>query len=88
MTFPGVAVDVGVGRQVMADHENLMVVRFCHHAGMKGTLHNYPRTQSTLVRSGRVDLAVAGKILSVGPGEDLKSRFARNTAVPASKMPG
>ncbi|MDW3225279.1 MAG: cupin domain-containing protein [Paracoccaceae bacterium] len=68
--FPVVATDPGVTRQVIADHENLMVVSFRFAAqGAEGKLHNHPHVQSTYVKSGRFRFTMDGKDFEVGPGD-------------------
>ena len=52
--FPTVATGDNVTRQVLSDHEQLMVVAFRFAAeGAIGALHNHPHVQSTYVESGR-----------------------------------
>ncbi len=69
MSFPEVTVDGGVRRQVLADHEAMMMVAFRFDAGMKGALHSHPHVQSTFVRSGRFEFSVAGETFVVSSGD-------------------
>ncbi|MBX2838220.1 MAG: cupin domain-containing protein [Gammaproteobacteria bacterium] len=68
--FPIVDTDVGVTRQVLADHPDLMVVAFnFNEEGAEGKLHNHPHIQSTFVKSGHFEFSVDGKKMKVGPGD-------------------
>jgi len=68
--FPVVETDAGVTRQVLADHEELMVVAFrFSEIGAEGKLHNHPHIQSTFVESGLFRFSVDGKETEVGPGD-------------------
>lgn len=68
--FPVVDADPGVTRQVLADHEALMVVAFRFaNQGAEGKLHNHPHVQSTFVESGRFRFSVDGRETEVGPGD-------------------
>ena len=68
--FPIVATAPGVTRQVLADHENLMLVSFCFAIqGAVGALHNHPHVQSTYVKSGRFRFTLDSKDFEVGPGD-------------------
>lgn len=69
-SFPVVATDPGVTRQVLSESPELMVVAFrFDHAGAEGKLHNHPHIQSTYVESGRFRFSVAGEAVEVGPGD-------------------
>lgn len=68
--FPVVQADENVTRQVLADHEDLMVVAFGFTAvGAEGKLHNHVHVQSTYVESGRFRFSVDGVETEVGPGD-------------------
>lgn len=68
--FPVVPTDPGVTRQVMADHESMMVVSFRFATqGATGKLHNHPHVQSTYVKSGRFQFTMDGEDFEVGPGD-------------------
>lgn len=68
-TFPAVAADPGVIRQVLSEAPELMVVSFTFDEGARGKLHHHPHIQSTYVRSGQFVFTVAGKEITVGPGD-------------------
>lgn len=68
-TYPIVASDPGVTRQVLAEAPELMVVAFTFETGGEGSLHSHPHVQSTYVKSGRFRFSVAGESLEVGPGD-------------------
>jgi len=68
--FPVVDTDPGVTRQVLADHNDLMMVAFRFaNKGAEGKLHHHPHIQSTYVKSGRFLFSVDGKETEVGPGD-------------------
>ncbi len=68
-TFPVIAADDGVTRQVLSDHEQLMVVAFQFEKGGEGKLHHHPHVQSTYVESGRFMFSIDGEEKEVGPGD-------------------
>ncbi|WP_417681833.1 cupin domain-containing protein [Roseibium sp.] len=68
-TYPQVAADPGVLRQVLSESPELMVVSFRFEEGAEGKLHNHPHVQSTYVQSGRFAFTVAGEDIEVGPGD-------------------
>ncbi|MBD1544953.1 cupin domain-containing protein [Roseibium aggregatum] len=68
-TYPEVAADPGVLRQVLSESPELMVVSFRFEEGAEGRLHNHPHVQSTYVQSGRFAFTVAGEDIEVGPGD-------------------
>ncbi|WP_417669070.1 cupin domain-containing protein [Roseibium sp.] len=69
-SFPEVAADPGVTRQVLSDSPELMVVAFrFKEEGAQGKLHNHPHVQSTYVESGRFRFTVADESFDVGPGD-------------------
>jgi len=68
-TFPAVAADPGVTRQVLADHPDLMVVSFRFEAAAEGKLHNHPHVQSTFVKAGRFRFSMDGVETEYGPGD-------------------
>ncbi len=70
-TYPAVAADPGVTRQVLAEAPALMVVTFTFEDGAEGKLHAHPHVQSTYVRSGRFAFIVAGETTEIGPGDSL-----------------
>ena len=67
--FPPVEADPGVLRQVLADHENLMVVSFKFDAGAQGQLHEHPHVQSTYVKSGQFRFQLDGEEFEVRAGD-------------------
>ena len=68
--FPVIDADPGVTRQVIADHPDLMVVKFSFLAtGAEGKLHHHPHIQSTFVQSGRFEFSIDGQKTQVGPGD-------------------
>ena len=68
--FPTVATGDNVTRQVLSDHEQLMVVAFRFAAeGAIGARHNHPHVQSTYVESGRLRFTMGDKTREVGPGD-------------------
>lgn len=67
--FPSVPADPGVTRQVLADHDDLMVVSFRFVAGAEGRLHDHPHVQSTYVKSGRFRFFQGDAQREVGPGD-------------------
>lgn len=69
MSFPEVAADPGVIRQVLSEAPELMVVSFRFEEGAEGKLHDHPHVQSTYVQSGRFRFTVDGTETDVGPGE-------------------
>ncbi|NBN64954.1 cupin domain-containing protein [Pannonibacter tanglangensis] len=69
-TYPTVATDPGVTRQVLSHSPELMVVAFrFDRAGAEGRLHSHPHIQSTYVESGRFRFSVAGQALEVARGD-------------------
>ena len=69
-SYPEVAADAGVKRQVLSDSAELMVVAFRFQAeGAEGKLHSHPHVQSTYVESGRFAFTVGGETFDVGPGD-------------------
>lgn len=69
-SYPEVAADAGVKRQVLSDSPELMVVAFRFQAeGTEGKLHSHPHVQSTYVQSGRFAFTVSGETFDVGPGD-------------------
>ncbi|PVB60090.1 cupin domain-containing protein [Labrenzia sp. 011] len=69
-SFPEVAADPGVRRQVLSDSPELMVVAFrFRETGAQGKLHNHPHAQSTYVESGRFRFSIDGQEFEVGPGD-------------------
>ena len=68
--FPVVSTGDNVTRQVLANHDQLMVVAFRFSAeGAKGDLHNHPHVQSTYVESGRFRFTLGDEDREVGPGD-------------------
>lgn len=69
-TFPIVATDTDVTRQVLSECPKMMVVAFRFaKAGAEGKLHNHPHVQSTYVESGRFRFSMDGEEFEVGPGD-------------------
>jgi len=69
-TYPIVETGTDVTRQVLADHENMMVVAFRFAAeGAEGALHDHPHVQSTYVESGRFRFTLGDEEREVGPGD-------------------
>ena len=68
--FPTVATGDNVTRQVLSDHEQLMVVAFRFAAeGAIGALHNHPHIQSTYVKSCRFRFTLGDETREGGPGD-------------------
>jgi quercetin dioxygenase-like cupin family protein len=67
--FPTVPSGDGVTRQVLADHQDLMVVLFSFNKGAEGALHNHPHVQSTYVKSGRFKFSINGVESEVAAGD-------------------
>ena len=68
--FLTVATGENVTRQVLSDHEQLMVVAFRFAAeGAIGALHKHPHVQSTYVESGRFRFTLGDETREVGPGD-------------------
>lgn len=68
--FPVVTTGENVTRQVLSDHEALMVVAFRFGAeGAVGALHDHPHVQSTYVESGRFRFTIGEAQREVGPGD-------------------
>ena len=68
--FPTVATGDNVTRQVLSDHEQLMVVAFRFAAeGAIGALHKHAHVQSTYVESGRFRFTLGDETREVGPGD-------------------
>lgn len=70
-SFPVVPTAEGVTRQVLADHESLMMVSFRFEEGAEGAQHSHPHVQSTFVNSGRFRFTVGGEVRVLGPGDSL-----------------
>ncbi|WP_170442250.1 cupin domain-containing protein [Ruegeria arenilitoris] len=69
--YPIVSPARGVTRQVLADHEDLMMVSFRFEKGAEGALHDHPHVQSTFVRSGRFNFVIGDQERELGPGDSL-----------------
>ena len=67
--FPIFEPDVGVKRQVLADHPTMMVVSFRFEENAEGKLHNHPHVQSTFVKAGRFRFSMDGVETEYGPGD-------------------
>ena len=68
--YPIVETGRDVTRQVLSDHETLMVVSFRFDAsGAIGALHNHPHVQSTYVERGRFRFTLGEEEREVGPGD-------------------
>ncbi|RED18861.1 cupin domain-containing protein [Pontivivens insulae] len=79
--YPIVSTGPDVTRQVLSDHETLMVVAFRFGAsGAIGALHNHPHVQSTYVESGRFQFTLGNEEREVGPGDSF--------VVPSEQMHG
>lgn len=68
-SYPEVAADEGVRRQVLSENADLMVVAFRFQEGAEGKLHNHPHVQSTYVQSGRFRFTIGEEAFEVGPGD-------------------
>jgi quercetin dioxygenase-like cupin family protein len=69
-SFPAVAADPGVIRQVLADSPELMLVSFRFlHAGAEGRLHSHPHVQATYCAAGRFRFTLGDAQFEVGPGQ-------------------
>lgn len=71
MTFPIIATDPGVTRQVLAEDPALMLVAFRFQAGAEGRLHSHPHVQITHVAAGRFAFTIDGVETDIGPGDSL-----------------
>lgn len=71
MSFPVIATDTGVTRQVLATDPSLMVVAFRFQTGAEGTLHSHPHVQSTYVETGRFTFHMGGTAYDLCPGDSL-----------------
>ncbi|SFS42775.1 Cupin domain-containing protein [Sulfitobacter marinus] len=71
MTYPIVAADLGVTRQILAENPDLMVVAFRFEGGAEGKLHHHVHVQSTYVESGRFRFHMDGVDHDIGPGDSL-----------------
>lgn len=71
MTYPEVATDPGVTRQVLADAPEMMTVRFRFRQGAEGKRHSHPHVQSTYVASGRFRFTIGEQSFDIGPGDAL-----------------
>ena len=79
--YPIVSTGPDVTRQVLSDHEKLMVVAFRFGAsGAFGALHNHPHVQSTYVESGRFRFTLGTEEREVGPGDSF--------VIPSEQMHG
>lgn len=68
--FPIVPTGDGVTRQVLADHQDLMLVLFSFNVeGAEGALHNHPHVQSTYVKSGRFKFTIDDVVTEVAAGD-------------------
>lgn len=65
--YPIVPTGPNVTRQVLSDHEELMVVAF--RFGASGALHSHPHVQSTYVKSGRFRFTLGQEEREFGPGD-------------------
>jgi len=69
-TYPEVAADPGIRRQVLSETPELMVVAFRFaEKGAEGKLHHHVHVQSTYVESGRFRFTIDGDAFEVGPGD-------------------
>lgn len=71
MTFPIVATDPGVTRQVLAENANLMVVAFRFNEGAQGKLHDHPHVQATYVQAGRFEFTMGDKTHTLAAGDSI-----------------
>lgn len=79
--FPIVETGRDVTRQVLSDHEKLMVVAFRFGAARAiGALHKHPHVQSTYVESGRFRFTLGKEEREVGPGDSF--------VIPSEQMHG
>ena len=70
-TFPAVAADPGVIRQVLSERPELMLVSFSFEAGAEGRPHSHPHVQATYVHAGRFLFTVGDETKEIGPGDSL-----------------
>lgn len=69
-TYPEVAADPGIRRQVLSETPELMVVAFrFREKDAEGRLHSHAHVQSTYVESGRFRFSIDGETFEVGPGD-------------------
>ncbi|SMY06934.1 cupin domain-containing protein [Flavimaricola marinus] len=71
MSYPVVAADPGVTRQILAEAEPLMVVAFRFEEGAEGKLHDHPHVQSTYVESGKFRFHLDGQDHDLAAGDSL-----------------
>ena len=71
MTYPTIATDPGVTRQVLSESPEMMVVAFRFATGAEGKLHDHPHIQATYVQSGRFRFHLAGTEHDLAPGDSL-----------------
>ena len=68
--FPIVPTADNVTRQVLSDHQALMVVAFrFEESGAVGALHHHPHVQSTYVKSGRFRFSLGDEQRDVSAGD-------------------
>lgn len=70
-TYPAVATEPGIQRQVLAEAPEMMVVAFTFEAGAKGSLHDHPHLQSSFVASGRFRFTRGDEELDLSAGDTL-----------------
>ena len=70
-SYPAVATDPGVTRQVLSECAELMVVAFTFETQAQGYLHRHPHIQSTYVRDGRFLFTVDGIEKELCAGDSL-----------------
>jgi quercetin dioxygenase-like cupin family protein len=71
MSFPIIATDPGVTRQVLASDPALMLVAFRFETGAEGRLHSHPHVQATHVAAGRFLFTIGGVETEIAPGDSL-----------------
>jgi quercetin dioxygenase-like cupin family protein len=70
-SYPAVATDPGVTRQVLSQAPELMVVSFRFEEGAEGTRHSHPHIQATYVRAGRFEFYVGDETHRLAEGDSL-----------------
>lgn len=71
MTFPEIATDPGVTRQVLADSPAMMMVAFRFQTGAEGVLHSHKHDQATYVASGAFTFTLGDAQHSLTTGDSL-----------------
>jgi len=71
MTYPEIATDPGVTRQVLAESPAMMVVAFRFQTGAEGAMHSHPHDQATYVSSGEFTFTLGDNQHRLATGDSL-----------------